>query len=153
MRRKKKRKKAFYQKVAEAILEGAPFDVSKVNGEGYKKVSELINRHMLRDLPEAERYVIWNDHLAQVDRELWQAVKYINDTVPHRHVHIHKPLGKRNIEFMSVIISYRQAGIRNADRAKRRAVGAVKSAVAEIRASDPKQLGLMERGIAGLLTG
>ena len=127
-KKKKTRKKPFKHEVGEAILEGAPFDLSKANGEGYTKISQLITAYMLRDLPEVGRHEIWNEYLEKVENILPHAFAWINENTLY-HVHRYIPVGARNVEFLALIKSYRHAGERNADRAKRRAVSGVRLAI------------------------
>lgn len=145
MNRKKKRKKGFYKIVAKAIVEGSPFDVSK-NGEGWKKVQELVTLYMLRDLSEASKYGIWNDYLTRVDGVFNKAISYINenpDNLPQYrniHVHVHRPENKRNNEFLSIRIGYRKARERNTDRLIRRIGTVVRPAIREIRKTQPERI-------------
>jgi hypothetical protein len=149
---RKKRKKGFYLKVAEAIIEGSPFDVSKSDG-GWTKVSQLITLYMLRNLSEADKYKVFNDYLVQVEHSLDHAINYINDHCEGLHVHKFLPEGKRNNEFISIKKYYRNADSRNADRVTRRAVSAIKVAKKEIEKTLPDKLPELKSKTQRLLNG
>jgi len=145
MKRKRKRKKGFYRILADLIVEGAPFDVSK-NGGGYTTVQELINLYRLRELSDANRMKMWNESLEAIKGVFWVAIHYINDNPDNlpefRNVHslIYKPVNKRNIEFLSISFGYRQAKKRNTDRLIRRIETVVRPAIKEIRKIQPERL-------------
>jgi len=80
-RHKRKKRKPLYQIVAELILEGAPFDISS-NGDGWTKVQELVNLYRLRELPEADRYNLWDGALKEIEGVFRPAIRYINEKVP-----------------------------------------------------------------------
>jgi hypothetical protein len=148
--RKKKKQKGFYVTVAESMMEGAPFDVSR-NGGGWKKVQELLCLYMLRELSDADRHRIWNEYLARVEGVFWCAIKHINDNIDGKHVHLYKPDGKRNIEFLSIKTGYRKAKERNVDRVMGRAANVTKNAVREIQQTMPEKLELFQGNIISAL--
>jgi len=158
MKHKKKKKKGFYRIVAEAIVAGAPFDVSE-NGGGWKKITELVTLYMLRDLADADRYGIWNEYLARVEGVFDIAIRYINnnpDDLPQfREKHVYKdlPVGKRNNQFLSIQKDYREAEERNIDRLVNRIKTVSRPAFAEIRETQPQRLNESQQRIIKLLTG
>lgn len=141
----KKRKKAQYIIVAEWILEGAPFDIS-VNGGGFTKIQELVAVYSLKDYCEADRYKLWAIRLRQVEKAFDQAIVYINDNpydlseLEGVHVFKHKPEAKRNNQVLSLKGSYRKSKKRNTDRLIRRVESVCRTAVAEIKKTEPERL-------------
>ena len=151
----KKRKKGFYKIVAEAIVSGAPFDVSD-NGGGWTKVQELITLYMLRDLNEADKFRVWSGYLARVQGIFDIAVKYINDDpeglFEGKHVYKSIPEGKKNIQFLSIKTGYRESVEKNTDRLIRRIENVARPAMREIRETQAGRLKEGRKKIMRLLT-
>lgn len=144
--RKRKRKKGFYKVVANAIFEGAPFDTKKNNNGGWTKVQELVCLYMLRELSDADRHKLWANYLKKVESCFWPAIHYINDNTDNLpeysdiHVLIWHPATKRNNEFLSLKKGYRKALERNTERLIVRIEKAARSAINEIRKTQPERL-------------
>lgn len=158
MGRKRKGQKGFYQIVAKDIFEGSPFDLSK-NTEGCKTLEEAITCYRLRELSEVDKHKCWNEELKRVKGVFWCAIKYINknpDDLPEYrniHIHIHKPEGKRNNEFMAIKISYRKARERNTNRLIRRVKTVARPAIKEIQKTQPERMNELENITEKLLLG
>jgi len=139
-------------------VDGAPFDLSN-NGGGYKTLPELVTRYILRELSEADVHRMWNETLKKV-KGLWEkALGYIDDN-PHnlekfrnRYVRIHRPDGKRNNEFLSILVSYRHAKDRDTDRRIRKMETTLRSGIKEIGKRQPERLIEVRERTTKLLTG
>lgn len=156
-RKKRKKRERFYQVVAKAIVEGAPFDISKNDG-GWKKIQELVVLYMLRELDDASRYKIWNGFLRKVDGVFYAAIKFIDENPDNllefedRYVYRRKPNGRRNNEFLSIKVGYRNAKERNTERLLRNMEKVIRPSIAEIAKKDPERLRIGQEKIRKLLT-
>lgn len=136
-----KKKKPEWRKVADAIVDGGCFDLS-TQSNGYTKVHHLITKHILRDCVESDLLSRWHVTLGIVTRQFDEAVFHINysDCYDGLHVYKHIPIGKRNIQFVTIEKSYREAERQNADRQIRNVEKVLRPAIKEIEKTAPKLL-------------
>jgi hypothetical protein len=158
MARKKKKRKPFYQIVAKDIFEGSPFDLSK-DQNGCKTLEEAVTCYRLRELNDVDKHKCWNFEIERVKGVFWPAIHYINDNpndIPEYrnvHVHIHRPEGRRNNEFLALKINYRKARERNTDRLIRRVQTVARPAIKEIVNTQPERLTELQQFTTKLLLG
>lgn len=157
-KRKRKKRKGFYQILAEDIVAGSPFDLSG-NLDGCTTIQETITCYRLRELSEVDKHKCWSEELKEIKACFWPAIHYINDNpddVPefrNIHISIHRPTGKRNNEFLSINKDYREARSRNTDRLFQRIKTVTRPAIKEIKQTQPERISELQMVTKQLLLG
>lgn len=149
---KKKKRKYEWEIVADAIINGGCFDIT-TQKDGYTRVHQLIAKYILQECNESDLFSLWHTTLDMITRQFDEAVFHINYDVRYDGLHAYKckPVGRRNIEFITPDKNYREAERQNADRQIRNVEKAVKPAVKEIGKTTPKLLKVCRKRMIHLL--
>lgn len=144
---KRKRKESMTKIVADMIKEAKVFSLLEDNKFGFKTIAEVItNYYLLRNCSERDRLLLFNGLLPRIKSALPRAIEHLENIegIPIRKW---SPSGKRNLEVVTILSSYRKAKKRDSQRTLRQIVGIIRKKEKHLKLSDPAMLPQAKRAL------